>query len=58
MKTLKEKVLETLALIDLPGGSNVVSNNSVRAFKIVDGVVSFVIEIAYKLFKIKIKTQI
>ena len=45
MKTLKEKVLETLALIDLPGGSNAVSNNSVRAFKIVDGVVSFVIEI-------------
>ena len=45
MKPLKEKVLETLASIDLPDGSNAVSNDLIRALEIVDGAVSFVVEI-------------
>lgn len=45
MKSLKEKVLETLASIDFPDGSNAVSNDLIRALQIVDGAVSFVVEI-------------
>ena len=45
MSLLKKKVLDALKLIELPDKSNVVINNSIRAFDIIGGVANFIIEI-------------
>ena len=45
MNSLQNKVLDCLSSIEVPGGSNLISRDLIRALEIKDGVVRFVIEI-------------
>lgn len=44
MTVTRDRVLDTLAAVECPGGGNLVSRDLVRAVQIVDGMVRFVIE--------------
>jgi ATP-binding protein involved in chromosome partitioning len=45
MNSLQNKVLDCLSSIEVPGGSNLISRDLIRALEVKDGVVRFVIEI-------------
>jgi ATP-binding protein involved in chromosome partitioning len=45
MNSLQKKVSDCLSSIELPGGSNLISRDLIRALEVKDGVVRFVIEI-------------